>query len=217
MWTLGKTSQVVQKPWEWVKNDRIVIIFGEVSLALYFLLCNQWSLPHTKGQVTLSANPLCHQQVVFITVKGSRSSVLACQGFQLAFCVEFIPLLLTAALIAAWGTMTQTCTHAAAYWPTTLSVENQSRNKKQRERGGREGKRKMPVSWTGFEKAPPPPPPTSVVILVTSFRSDAGEHGFCLCCTVLSESKHTTVFSLPFSQNKQHCCVILLNVSRTDA
>lgn len=107
-----------------------------------------------QGQVTLSANPLCHQQVVFITVKGSRSSVLACQGFQLAFCVEFIPQLLTAALIAAWGTMTQTCTHAAAYWPMTLSVENQSRNKKQRERRGREGKRKMPVSWTALV-APP--------------------------------------------------------------
>jgi len=90
-----------------------------------------------QGQVTLSANPLCHQQDVFITVKGSRSSVLACQGFQLAFCVEFIPPLLTAALIAAWGTMPRTWTHAAAYWPTTLSVENQSRNKKQREKGER--------------------------------------------------------------------------------
>lgn len=111
-----------------------------------------------QGLVTLSANPLCHQQVVFITVKGSRSSVLACQGFQLAFCVEFIPLLLTAALIAAWGTMTQTCTHAAAYWPTTLSVENQSRNKKQREReGGERGKERCLLVGQGLKRLPPPP------------------------------------------------------------
>lgn len=89
--------------------------------------------------------------------------------FLPAFCAAFIPLLLTAALIAAWGTVTQTCTHAAAYWPTTLSVENQSRNKKQREKEGRERKKKeMPASWTGFKEAF-----FKDVILVTSFWSEA--------------------------------------------
>lgn len=178
-----------QKTQTWV-NDRIMtVVFGEVSLALYFLLYNQWSLSHTKGKWHCLRTHYAISRLCSLQWKAPDLLFLHVKVFQPAFCAAFIPLLLTPALIAAWGTMTETCTHAAAYWPTTLSVENQSWNKKQRER---RGKKEMPVIWTGFEKVFFPP----VVILVTSFRSDAQEHEFCLCCTVWSESKHTTVFSL---------------------
>lgn len=145
-----------------------------------------------QGQVTLSVYTLCHQQIVFITVKASRSSVLARQGFPACLLCCLIPLLLTAALIAAWGTVTETCTHAAAYWPTTLSVENQSRNKKQRKReGGKEGKKKRRLLFgQGLERLFPQ-------LSFLWHLSYLMHRSFvCLFCTVWSESKHTTVFSL---------------------
>ncbi len=102
---------------------------------------NRWSLPHTKGKWRY-LSPLCHHHIVFITVKVSSSSVLACQGFPacLLCCVH--------PSTAHWSpdrslrhcdTEMHTC---CFYWPMTLSVENQSRNKKQRVKEGRErGKR----------------------------------------------------------------------------
>ncbi len=140
-WTLVKISQFVFCRFKntWAKQKRNFSV--NYPFLLYVLLCNRWSLPHTKGKWRY-LSPLCHHHIVFITVKVSSSSVLACQGFPacLLCCVH--------PSTAHWSpdrslrhcdTEMHTC---CFYWPMTLSVENQSRNKKQRVKEGRErGKR----------------------------------------------------------------------------
>lgn len=134
--------------------------------------------------------------------------------FLPAFCAAFIPLLLTAALIAAWGTVTQTCTHAAAYWPTTLSVENQSRNKKQRKKEGREREKKRCLLVGQDLKR---------LFFKMSFLWHLSDlkHGSTSFVYValygVNQSISLSVFSLPFSQNKQRHCITQQNVSRTNA
>ncbi len=112
-----------------------------------------------------------HYAIIILCSLQWKSPALLClhvKVFLPAFCAAFIPLLLTEALIAAWGTVTQKCTHAAFtdLWPCQLRTNLEIRNRewKREERGEKE----MPASWTGFEEAF-----LKDAILVTSFWSEA--------------------------------------------
>jgi len=156
---------------------------------LYFLLCNQWSLPNIKDKWHCLRT---HYAISRMCSLQWKAPDLLCLHVK----VSSLPSVLSSSLhcsLRPWSQPEAPC-HGHEHTllltdlrPCQLRTNLEIRN---RERRGREGKRKMPVSWTGFEKAPPSC--HSCDIFLIQCRGT----WVCLCCTVLSESKHTTVFLL---------------------
>lgn len=166
-----------------------------------------------QGQATLSLSPLCHQQIVFITVKGFRFSVLACQGFPACLLCCVHPSIAHCSPDHSLRHR-DTDTHTLLLTdlrPCQLRTNLEIRN---REKKRREWEKKRDACWTGFEKA---------FFLKMSFLLHLSElmHGnigfVYVALYGVNQSISQSVFSLPSSQNKQRCCITQQNVSRTNA
>lgn len=113
--------------------------------------------------------------------------------FLPAVWVAFLSLLLTAALFAPWGTMT----HAAAYWPMTLSAEFQSRERELAAVGLDIKESFLVHYFVRFD-----------IIQIRSIGT------FMLHCMERIKV-YLWIFSLPFLQHKQKGCITLQDVSTT--